>query len=91
MRPDGRQAGSNTAMENGISSIFFKLSAANRAFSKEINNVGEAYISFRIVEGGKMELTIRDYDRPPFGTNSWNDSSFDVDKFGFTALFTYEK
>ena len=64
---------------------YYKLSQANRAFSSEVENLGEAVVIFTLVEGG-LQVEFRDYDTPPFG-EMWWDPDFDADMFGFASLF----
>ena len=64
---------------------YYKLSQANRAFSSEVENIGEAVVIFTLVEGG-LQVEFRDYDTPPFG-EMWWDPEFDADMFGFASLF----
>ena len=64
---------------------YYKLSEANRAFSSEVENLGEAVVIFTLVEGG-LQVEFRDYDTPPFG-EMWWDPDFDADMFGFASLF----
>ena len=64
---------------------YYKLSDANRAFSSEVETLGEAVVIFTLVEGG-LQVEFRDYDTPPFG-EMWWDSEFDADMFGFASLF----
>ena len=63
---------------------YYKLSEANRAFSSEVETLGEAVVIFTLVEGG-LQVEFRDYDTPPFG-EMWWDSEFDADMFGFASL-----
>ena len=64
---------------------YYRLSEANRAFSSEVETLGEAVVIFTLVEGG-LQVEFRDYDTPPFG-EMWWDSEFDADMFGFASLF----
>lgn len=64
---------------------YYKLSEANRAFSSEVETLGEAVVIFTLVEGG-LQVEFRDYDTPPFG-EMWWDPDFDPDMFGFASLF----
>lgn len=64
---------------------YYKLSEANRAFSSEVETLGEAVVIFTLVEGG-LQVEFRDYDTPPFG-EMWWDPEFDPDMFGFASLF----
>lgn len=64
---------------------YYKLSEANRAFSSEVETLGEAVVIFTLVEGG-LQVEFRDYDTPPFG-EMWWDPEFDADMFGFASLF----
>lgn len=64
---------------------YYRLSEANRAFSSEVETLGEAVVIFTLVEGG-LQVEFRDYDTPPFG-EMWWDSEFDPDMFGFASLF----
>ena len=64
---------------------YYKLSEANRAFSSEVETLGEAVVIFTLVEGG-LQVEFRDYDTPPFG-EMWWDPDFDADMFGFASLF----
>ena len=74
------------AMEYGVHTCsYYKLSQANRAFSSEVETLGEAVVIFTLVEGG-LQVEFRDYDTPPFG-EMWWDPDFDADMFGFASLF----
>ena len=74
------------AMEYGVHTCsYYKLSQANRAFSSEVETLGEAVVIFTLVEGG-LQVEFRDYDTPPFG-EIWWDPDFDADMFGFASLF----
>ena len=74
------------AMEYGVHTCsYYKLSQANRAFSSEVETLGEAVVIFTLVEGG-LQVEFRDYDTPPFG-EMWWDPEFDPDMFGFASLF----
>lgn len=64
---------------------YYMLSEANRAFSSEVETLGEAVVIFTLVEGG-LQVEFRDYDTPPFG-EMWWDPDFDADMFGFASLF----
>ena len=64
---------------------YYRLSEANRAFSSEVETLGEAVVIFTLVEGG-LQVEFRDYDTPPFG-EMWRDPEFDADMFGFASLF----
>lgn len=64
---------------------YYRLSEANRAFSSEVETLGEAVVIFTLVEGG-LQVEFRDYDTPPFG-EMWWDPEFDADMFGFASLF----
>lgn len=64
---------------------YYRLSEANRAFSSEVETLGEAVVIFTLVEGG-LQVEFRDYDTPPFG-EIWWDPEFDPDMFGFASLF----
>ncbi len=64
---------------------YYRLSEANRAFSSEVETLGEAVVIFTLVEGG-LQVEFRDYDTPPFG-EMWWDPDFDPDMFGFASLF----
>lgn len=64
---------------------YYRLSEANRAFSSEVETLGEAVVIFTLVEGG-LQVEFRDYDTPPFG-EIWWDPDFDPDMFGFASLF----
>lgn len=66
---------------------YYRLSAANRAFSKDNEAIGEAVVVFTIVDGD-LTVEFRDYDTPPFGEGWWEDAKFDPDMFGFASLFT---
>ncbi len=70
-----------------FTNTFFKLSNANRAFDTT-ESLGESVISLRLTENGDLELTIRDYDTPPFGEMWWDDENFDPEMFGFCSVFT---
>lgn len=65
---------------------YYLLSAANRAFSKSKETIGEAVVVFTIIDGN-LVVELRDYDTPPFGTNWWTDGDFDADMFSFASLF----
>ncbi len=91
---EGEVTGMNTvseinmfmAMEYGVHTCsYYKLSQANRAFSSEVETLGEAVVIFTLVEGG-LQVEFRDYDTPPFG-EMWWDPEFDADMFGFASLF----
>ena len=74
------------AMEYGVHTCsYYKLSQANRAFSSEVETLGEAVVIFTLVEGG-LQVEFRDYDTPPFG-EVWWDPEFEADMFGFASLF----
>lgn len=80
-----------TSLDSGdkmFNSTFFKLAQANRAFSPDTETLGEAAISLRLTEEGNLELTIRDYDCPPFGELWWTEGDFDPEMFGFCCVFT---
>ncbi len=64
---------------------YYKLSSANRAFSKDTETLGEAVVVFTLSDEG-LTVEFRDYDTPPFGEMWWDDS-FDPDMFGFASLF----
>ena len=64
---------------------YYRLSEANRAFSSEVETLGEAVVIFTLVEGG-LQVEFRDYDTPPFG-EVWWDPEFEADMFGFASLF----
>ncbi len=66
---------------------YYLLSAANRAFSKTEEKIGESVIVFTIINGN-LAVEFRDYDTPPFGENWWSDNKFDADMFSFASLFT---
>lgn len=92
---EGKVTGMNTVSEinmfmatedYGIHTCsYYKLSQANRAFSSEVENLGEAVVIFTLVEGG-LQVEFRDYDTPPFG-EVWWDPEFEADMFGFASLF----
>lgn len=65
---------------------YYLLSAANRAFSKDKETIGEAVVVFTILEGNLI-VELRDYDTPPFGENWWDEGDFDADMFSFASLF----
>ena len=65
---------------------YYLLSAANRAFSKDKETIGEAVVVFTILNG-ELIVELRDYDTPPFGENWWSDNKFDADMFSFASLF----
>ncbi len=65
---------------------YYLLSAANRAFSKTDETIGESVIVFTIIDGNLI-VEFRDYDKPPFGENWWDDGKFDADMFSFASLF----
>ena len=74
------------AMEYGVHTCsYYRLSEANRAFSSEVETLGEAVVIFTLVEGG-LQVEFRDYDTPPFG-EMWWDPDFGADMFGFASLF----
>lgn len=64
---------------------YYELSSANRAFSSETEDLGKGMIAIRLTEDGMLEVSLRDYDQPPFGEMWWD--GFDADMFGFTSLF----
>ena len=66
--------------------MYYLLSTANRAFSKTQETIGESVIVFTIIDDG-LAVEFRDYDRPPFGINWWDDGDFDADMFSFASLF----
>ncbi len=66
--------------------MYYLLSAANRAFSKTEEKIGESVIVFTLIDGNLI-VELRDYDTPPFGENWWSDNKFDADMFGFASLF----
>ena len=66
--------------------MYYLLSAANRAFSKTDEKIGESVIVFTIIDGNLI-VELRDYDTPPFGKNWWDDGDFDADMFSFASLF----
>ena len=95
----GTVIGKNTASESNMfmeadvddgygthTNMYYKLSAANRAFSKDKEVIGESVIVFTILDG-KLVTEFRDYDKPPFGENWWNDSAFSSEMFAFASLF----
>lgn len=65
---------------------YYLLSAANRAFSKDKETIGESVVVFTILNG-ELIVELRDYDTPPFGQNWWSDNKFDADMFSFASLF----
>jgi hypothetical protein len=65
---------------------YYKLSSANRAFSKTKESLGEAVVVFTVIDGD-LVVELRDYDTPPFGENWWSDAKFDADMFSFASLF----
>lgn len=67
--------------------MYYLLSAANRAFSKDKETIGEAVIVFTIVDDG-LAVEFRDYDKPPFAEYWWDDNKFDADMLSFASLFT---
>ena len=66
--------------------MYYLLSAANRAFSKTEEKIGEAVVVFTLIDGN-LVVELRDYDKPPFGENWWSDNKFDADMFSFASLF----
>ena len=95
----GTIIGKNTAEESNMfmeadeddnygkhTNMYYKLSAANRAFSKDKEVIGESVIVFTILDG-RLVTEFRDYDKPPFGENWWDDSAFSSEMFGFASLF----
>ena len=66
--------------------MYYLLSAANRAFSKDKEAIGEAVIVFTIVDNG-LAIEFRDYDKPPFAEYWWDDNKFDADMLSFASLF----
>lgn len=95
----GTITGKNTAEESNMfmeadeddnygkhTNMYYKLSAANRAFSKDKEVIGESVIVFTILDG-RLVTEFRDYDKPPFGENWWDDSAFSSEMFGFASLF----
>lgn len=78
-------------ISEGVNNTFFELSQANRAFSSETETLGKSVISLRITEDGDLELSLRDYDTPPFGEMWWDydeEAGFDPEMFGFLSVFT---
>ena len=65
---------------------YYLLSAANRAFSKDKETIGEAVVVFTIIEGNLI-VEFRDYDKPPFGETWWDNEVFDAEMFSFASLF----
>lgn len=65
---------------------YYLLSAANRAFSKDKETIGEAVVVFTIIEG-HLIVEFRDYDKPPFGETWWNNEVFDAEMFSFASQF----
>lgn len=65
---------------------YYKVSSANRAFSKDSETLGEAVVVFSLSDDG-LTMEFRDYDTPPFGEMWWDDGKFDPDMFGFASLF----
>lgn len=92
---DGEVTGMNTVSEINMfmamedydvhTCSYYRLSEANRAFSSEVETLGEAVVIFTLVEGG-LQVEFRDYDTPPFG-EMWWEPDFDPDMFGFASLF----
>ncbi len=70
-----------------IQLTYFNLSKVNRAFSASKETLGNAAIALRFNSDGQLELHLRDYNKPPFMENWWNDN-FDTDMFGFCYIFT---
>lgn len=66
---------------------YFSLSNVNRAFSAGSESLGKGAVSFYRIPAGLLVI-IRDYDKPEFGDNWWDDDEFDSEMFGFAALFT---
>lgn len=97
MTSEGYTLGQYTSSENNMFvaesgmpeqiNTYYKLSAANRAFSADEESIGEASIIFAL-DGDKLRVEFRDYDQPPFGEMWWD--GFDADMFGFASLFVKE-
>ena len=93
---DGKVIGKNTVSECTMfmasdgydthTNAYYLLSAANRAFSKDKETIGEAVVVFTIIDGD-LAVELRDYDTPPFGKNWWDEGDFDADMFSFASLF----
>ncbi len=92
---EGKVIGKNTVEECTMfmaeagydvhTNMYYRLSSANRAFSKSKETLGEAVVVFTIIDGSLI-VEFRDYDQPPFGENWW-DSEFDADMFSFASIF----
>ena len=67
---------------------YFKLSQVNRAFSADTETLGAGTIAMRLRNDGKLEIYIKDYDEPGFGTNMWSLGGYDPDLFSFASTFT---
>ena len=93
---EGKVIGKNTVSECTMfmasdgyethTNAYYLLSAANRAFSKDKETIGEAVVVFTILNGD-LVVELRDYDTPPFGENWWSDNKLDADMFSFASLF----
>lgn len=70
---------------------YYKLSKANRKFRNDKEELGEAVVVFTLMSKDEMSVQFRDYDKPPFGINWWNDTKFDADMFSFASLFKKQK
>ena len=67
---------------------YYALSNANRAFSSSKETLGASVIAARFNEDGDLIIQFRDYDKPPFGENWWEDGDFDADIFGLCTRYT---
>ena len=78
---------SNMFYESEMSLTYFNLEKINRTFSKTTEKIGEGVIAMRVNEDGNLEIHLRDYEKPPFGTNWWDDEDVDWEMFGFIYIF----
>ena len=78
---------SNMFYDLEMSLTYFNLEKINRAFSKTTEKIGEGVIAMRVNEDGNLEIHLRDYEKPPFGTNWWDENKVDWEMFGFIYIF----
>lgn len=77
----------NMFYDENMSLTYFQLEKINRAFSKTSEKIGEGVIAMRVNEDGNLEIHLRDYEKPPFGENWWEDNDVDWEMFGFIYIF----
>ncbi|MDO4367647.1 MAG: hypothetical protein Q4C26_02925 [Bacteroidales bacterium] len=78
---------SNMFYGEETSLTYFSLEKINRTFSKTTEKIGEGVIAMRVNEDGNLEIHLRDYEKPPFGANWWDDKDVDWEMFGFIYIF----